>query len=212
MNSFRTFVSQNELISQAEDVAHRLITKKHSSEYTYHNLDHTLRVSKKAFELGARQNLSVPELHDLIIAALFHDTGYYDSVNDHERIGAAYATDFLQTNTASTACIERVNDLILSTKITTPPETLLQETLCDADLNYLGATEFFSLVERLRSEWLLTGRKNFTEKAWIQQNIDFFELHTFYTSAAQQLFGHVKEENLNQMRKDLRALSISSRL
>ncbi|MFT4778322.1 MAG: HD superfamily phosphodiesterase, partial [Flavobacteriales bacterium] len=114
MNSFRTFVSQNELISQAEDVAHRLITKKHSSEYTYHNLDHTLRVSKKAFELGARQNLSVPELHDLIIAALFHDTGYYDSVNDHERIGAAYATDFLQTNTASTACIERVNDLILS--------------------------------------------------------------------------------------------------
>lgn len=210
MSAFQTYVSTSELLSKAAQAANALISEKHTSEFTYHNLQHTLRVAENAYKLGVAQNLGGEELEDLLIAAFFHDTGYYDSTTDHEAVGAAYATTFLQEHQASTERIERIEKLILSTKITTAPSTPLEEILCDADLNYLGASEFFSLVERLRLEWLLTRRKNFTEKAWIQQNIDFFEQHTYYTREAQQLFRHVKEAHLEQMRSDLRALSNSS--
>ncbi|MDG2244816.1 MAG: HD domain-containing protein [Flavobacteriales bacterium] len=210
MSALEQFISGNELLRLSEQRAVALIEQNHSPEYTYHDLAHTYSVASYAFALGKQENVSSVELVHLVIAALFHDTGYFESTNEHEQIGAEYAAQFLQKQDVSERDVEVICEMILKTKVTTTPETLLQKILCDADLSYLGNEAFFSLVERLRLEWQLTGRKNFTEIDWIRQNIDFFEQHQYYTSSAQHHFDHVKQAHRNQMESDLRALNGSN--
>ena len=206
MSALEHFISANNLLCLAEKRAVSLIEQHHTPEYSYHNLVHTYSVSNWALALGRQENITKEDLIHLLIAALFHDTGYFESYDEHEQISAQHAETFLKEHNVGDNETELIHNMILATKVTTTPQTLLQQVLCDADLNYLGNNAFFILVDRLRLEWQLTRKKYFSEIDWIKQNIDFFEQHRFYTSSAQHHFDHVKQTHRNQMESDLRAL------
>ena len=55
---------------------------------TFHDLEHTLTVTRTAKDLGQAMGLSVADLGVLEVAALFHDTGYAKTYEGHEEASA----------------------------------------------------------------------------------------------------------------------------
>jgi hypothetical protein len=83
----------------------------------------------------------------------------------------------------------------MATKIPQRPKSHLEEIICDADLNYLGRTDFFSIEEMLYEEMLAFGYiKNIEE--WNQVQVDFMQKHHYFTSTAIRDNYLQKEKNL----------------
>ena len=70
----------------------------------------------------------------------------------------------------------------------------------DADLSTVGSKNFKDFSERLRKEWKIFCKEDYTDIDWYQSNIDFLNNHQFQTEKAQELFGEIKKTNLKKMK------------
>ena len=61
----------------------------------YHNIDHTLEVVDAVEFIGRKCNISDKDLETVLIAAWFHDTGYYLGCENHEEASEKIALMFL---------------------------------------------------------------------------------------------------------------------
>jgi len=102
-----------------------------------------------------------PELELLKVAALFHDTGFTMRYENNEEIAVEIAGEILPLYTYSLGEIQRIQQLIMSTKLTKKGDYRFQEPdindisqliLCDADLDSLGRTDYFLTSHNLRIE------------------------------------------------------------
>ena len=131
------------LISMAETYVKRFMADKLDEKMCYHNLNHTLEVVEAAEIIGRGCKLNEDELEQVIIAAWFHDIGYYNGREDHELQSAELARSFLIKTSFPAYKIENVCSSILATKIPQSPKNLLEQVLCDADLYHLSTEKFF---------------------------------------------------------------------
>jgi hypothetical protein len=83
----------------------------------------------------------------------------------------------------------------MATKIPQNPKSHLEEIICDADLNYLGRDDFFSIEEKLYEEMLAFGYIKNTEE-WNKVQVDFMRNHHYFTSTAIRDNYSQKEKNL----------------
>ena len=81
------------LMKAYRDVLRILQPIKH---YSYHNIGHTLDVFGRARELGHAEKINDEELEDLLLATLFHDTGFIESYDRNEIVGARLAREWLE--------------------------------------------------------------------------------------------------------------------
>ena len=88
--------------------------------------------------------------------------------------------------------------MIMATKIPQSPNTLLEEILCDADLDYLGRDDFFNigetLFEELRAYHLISD-----EQAWNRLQVSFLNAHHYYTRTNKALREPVKRRYLEDL-------------
>ena len=192
-----------QIVDAAQDAAMHHLQSKHNAAYCYHNLAHTERVVQSALLLAEAACLNEEDRAQVIVAAWFHDTGYYDQIDQHESFSAEYARDFLESMNVQPAFMKHVIELIKKTSILSEPENRLQEIVRDADLHYLGIPEYLSLAEDLRKEWEQTIEKYYDEKEWLEQNMRFMLKHTFYTPEARSHYQHGKEQNMALLRREL---------
>jgi uncharacterized protein len=162
---------------------------------TYHNFDHTLDVYQAAENIGNLEKISGAEMQLLLTAALFHDAGFIIGPNCHEeqscRIAEQYLPGFGYTNDE----LEKINGMIMATRLPQSPKNHLEEIIADADLDYLGRDDFFPISDGLYNEFSLVGIvHNFDE--WNKLQIIFFEGHHYFTTSAIKLRRKKKEENL----------------
>lgn len=80
------------LVDAYKHVLKLLQTVKH---YQYHNIGHTLDVFRRARELCDAEQVTEEEQVDVLLAALFHDTGFVESYGNNEIIGVRIAKDWL---------------------------------------------------------------------------------------------------------------------
>ena len=187
--------------SKAEHFVRTLLQSQLSPLLTYHDYDHTLDVLEAATELARREQISNAEdLTLLKTAALFHDTGYVNVYEHHEEESCHIARQALPSCGYSEKQVEIVCDMIMKTKMTTPPATLLEKILCDADLFYLSGDEFEERGQKLFREWMAYGRLS-NEKEWNVMQVRFLENHRFYTRAAAEKGEPKKSEHLLRLRK-----------
>lgn len=81
--------------------------------------------------------------------------------------------------------IENICAIIMATKIPQSPKNLLQQIICDADLDYLGRKDFFTISENLCKEVLeykIVGSK----KEWEERQVYFLQTHTYFTQSSQK--------------------------
>ena len=170
-----------------------------SADLTYHGLHHTLDVFDITKELCNIEAVTSREAVLLKTAALFHDSGFTINNKDHELLGCQIAQKELPKFGYSDEEIEQICGMIMATKIPQNPQNHLEAILCDADLDYLGRDDFFSigatLYEELKAYNVLQN-----EEAWNRLQVSFLEKHTFFTPTSIERRAQKKALYLDQLR------------
>lgn len=169
---------------------------------TYHNLNHIQDVLDMSEKIGEMENISGEELILLLTAALFHDTGYIKQSRGHEELSCSIAQDLLPQFDYNPDQIEYICQIIMATKIPQNPKTILAEILCDADLDYLGRDDFFSLSNDLYMEMLYNNLVS-NENEWNEMQVSFFKNHHFFTETSIQARNIKKAEHLAKIESKL---------
>ncbi len=178
-------------------------TQEHFSEdIFYHNINHVKEVVKAAEEIGKAVGLTDEELEVVMIAAWFHDIGFYKGQEGHEKKSVKIAEEFLLKNDYSREKTDQVRSCILATKVPQNPGNKLDKVLCDADLYHLGSSRF---IEKSRELWDESKAKDtgleFYE--WLKSSRDFLKTHHYHTSYARKILGPKKAENLRQLEEKI---------
>jgi predicted metal-dependent HD superfamily phosphohydrolase len=167
-------------------------------EMCYHNVMHTLDVVDAVQIIGEATKVSLQDMEVLIVAAWFHDTGYFKGCQDHEQASAALARDFLTREKANEEFIRAVERCILATKIPQKPQDLLEKVICDADLYHLGSENFFEKSELLLRELTHT-IEGMTRNYWLRQSKSFIESHQYHTDYGKAMLAPRMRQNLRKL-------------
>lgn len=152
-----------------------------SPHLTYHGLHHTLDVLKVTEKLCEKLHISEHNTILLKTAALFHDSGFTVSSTEHEKLGCELVRKHLPEFAYSEEQIEKICGMIMATKIPQSPQNHLEDILADADLDYLGRDDFYSIGNTLFTELKYFGIVK-TEEDWNRIQISFLKGHGFFTS------------------------------
>ena len=166
----------------------------------YHNITHTLDVLEQAEVLAKQEN--VTDKHDLLLlktAAVFHDSGFLFVYKGHEEKGCEIASESIK-NVFSEEDIKKVCGMIMATKIPQSPKTLLEQIICDADLDYLGRNDFEPISQTLHKEFIIF--KIIPEDIiWDHVQIKFFESHHYFTGTSISKRNEKKLKHLNILKE-----------
>jgi uncharacterized protein len=167
-----------------------------SQHLQYHTLAHTLDVCRQAAYIAAEEGVAGHDLKLLLVAAAYHDAGYLQQRKDHEDLSCKMVQEILPGFGYPDNDIVTICGIIMATKLPQSPKTLLEEIICDADLDYLGRDDFFTTGDGLYHELLQAGIvANVNE--WNRLQVDFLENHHYFTVSAKRRRTAKKQENLN---------------
>lgn len=165
----------------------------------FHDLEHTLSVVRAAGQIGRGSRLDEASLRILEIAALFHDVGYAKRYKGHEEASVRLAKRFLKEQNVPARTIERISALIMATRPSERPRTLMQRVLRDADNCKCGQADFAEMSERLRAELEHVQRKRIKPAEWTEANIRYLDGHRFHTAYAKLRFAKQKAINKRKL-------------
>jgi uncharacterized protein len=184
---------------QAKEFILDKLSKELPKNLTYHTLAHVLDVCNAAENIGILERITKYEMKLLLTAALFHDAGFISDSKYHEEESCKIASQYLPGFDYAIDEIEKINGIIMATKIPQSPKNHLEEIICDADLDYLGRDDFFEISDSLYIEFSQAGIVN-NENDWNKLQVKFFEGHHYFTRAALKLRQGKKDDHLKLIR------------
>ena len=167
----------------------------------YHSLDHTLDVTEAVGRIAEAEGITDEETLILLrTAALFHDAGFLTAYKGHETESCRMAHEYLPKFDYEPRQIVLISGMIAATKIPQKPKNKLEEILADADLDYLGRTDYkpiaYSLYREMRMRDLVQD-----EDSWNQIQIKFMENHAYWTAYSQTTRQPAKYYHLLQLKR-----------
>lgn len=166
----------------------------------YHNIKHTVDVVTEVELIGWAEGISDDDLLLLKTAALFHDMGHIRSYTEHEHYSTVLAREILPAFNYSTEQIDKISEIIMATKLPPNPQNKLQQIICDADLDYLGRSDFIpvsnTLFEELKNRNLVG-----TLNEWNKKQITFISNHQYFTDTARKLREINKQNQIERIRQ-----------
>jgi predicted metal-dependent HD superfamily phosphohydrolase len=205
-------MNNTELLDGASSYVGQYIKTHNNKTLLYHNLDHTKLVVAAAQQIANHYHLEEKDFFAVIIAAWFHDLGYYNGpVTGHEERGAAIAEEYLTGRSVESDIVNTVSDCILSTKMPQDPKNLLQQIVCDADLFHLGGDQFSERNKLLHKEMELMLNKGISKADWRKGTIKLLESHHYHTDYCQLLLNEKKQQNLEKIKMKLASMAESIR-
>jgi predicted metal-dependent HD superfamily phosphohydrolase len=182
-----------------------------SPDLYYHGLHHTLDVVEQAHSLAVAEGIrDTDQLALLRTAAFYHDSGFLTTYHGHEEASCELARQTLPDLRYSAGQIELICRLIMATKVPqTPGDLHLARILCDADLDYLGRSDFWSISNTLFTELQARGLAT-DEQNWHQVQLKFLSTHRYWTPTAAARREAEKQARLAEVQKLASASSSSS--
>lgn len=174
-----------------------------SPKLYYHNIPHILDVLNAAESIAMAEKVNSAQLELLRVAVLFHDSGFIVDSEDHEKTGCRFAMDFLPGAGYIPEEIEVICELIMATKVPHTPKNHLEEIICDADLDYLGRDDFFTIGNNIFRELLVHHVIN-DQHQWNQMQVKFLSSHTYFTETSKKLRKAKKDHHLEQVKQLLK--------
>ncbi len=169
------------------------------SNLYYHSVGHTLDVCDAVERIATLEGISGEELIILKTAALYHDSGFLTQYLRNEPAGVEVAkktlTDFGYTETQ----LSKIEEIIMATQIPQMSKNLLEEVMCDADLDYLGRDDFHPIADALKKELMERGIVA-SDKHWDEIQIGFLTKHCYFTSSAKKLRDEKKLKHLMEIK------------
>ena len=152
----------------------------------YHNVKHTVDVVTEVELIGWAEGCTDEEILILKTAGLFHDAGHTVAYDNHEFHGTVLAREMLPSYGYSAEQIEKINSVIMSTKLPPRPSNLLESIICDSDLDYLGRSDFIPVSNTLYEE-LKAQNKMGSLNDWNKIQVKFISGHQYFTGTARSL-------------------------
>ena len=152
----------------------------------YHNVKHTVDVVTEVELIGWAEGCSDEEILLLKTAGLFHDAGHTIAYDNHEFYGTEIAKKMLPAYNYTPKQIECICSLIMSTKLPPRPTNLLENIMCDSDLDYLGRSDFIPVSNTLYEE-LKAQNKMGSLNDWNKIQVKFISGHQYFTKTARSL-------------------------
>lgn len=184
----------NQLITEARQYISFLLTTELSENCIFHTISHTLDVVSNAELIGSYCKLDEDSLNILRISALFHDVGYVDAYDDHERFSAKRAKTYLQSKNIDPEIIAQVEEAILSTKTPQNPKNKISRILCDADLMNLTFDDYFEQIDLMRKEWEKVGKAKLNSQEFYLSSLEFFQSHEYHSKYGKKVLQPKKEK------------------
>ena len=150
-------------------------------------------------ELCDLENVDGEEVVLLRTAALFHDSGFTIASQEHEKLGCDIVRGALPYFGYSAQQIEKICGMIMATKIPQSPKNHLEKIMCDADLDYLGRDDFYTIGKSLFDELQAFGILS-DEKQWNGIQVKFLQGHFFHTKTNTQRRTPVKQMYLEELK------------
>jgi len=161
----------------------KILKSELSDDLFYHGFQHTLDVLTVCNQYIKREKIDEYNAKLLRIGALLHDIGFTVSNIDHEERGVEIAQKLMEEFGFSKNDFNKVKGLILATRIPQNPKNYLEKIICDADLDYLGKSDFYKisnyLFKELKAYSIIKSQKN-----WDLAQIKFLETHKYHTDFA----------------------------
>lgn len=164
----------------------------------YHNVKHTVDVVTEVELIGWAEGCSDEEILILKTAALFHDAGHIIAYDNHEHHGTLIAKEMLPSFNYTSSQIDRICALIMSTKLPPEPTNLLENIICDSDLDYLGRSDFIPVSNTLYEE-LSAQNKIGSLNDWNKIQVKFISGHQYFTKTARKLREVNKQQQIERI-------------
>jgi predicted metal-dependent HD superfamily phosphohydrolase len=188
------------IIEEAKAFVIDFFEKNHKPIYTYHNIEHTENVVKQATKIAGILEFSEEDIETVVLAAWFHDTGYFKGFIKHEIISGEIAEKFLKEHDYP---IERINRVICAIQNTKIPYTScdcpISMVLCDADLQHLASKNFMKSSDKLREERSALLNHEFSTKTYWEETLNFLKRHTYRTDYGKKILAKKKELNIQKV-------------
>jgi adenylate cyclase len=165
----------------------------------YHNIKHTVDVVTQVELIGIGEGVTDEELLLLKTAALFHDTGHTISYDNHEYFSCLIARELLPEYYYISNQIDIICELIMATKLPPKPANMLEQIICDADLDYLGRSDMIPVSNTLFLE-LKERSKIKSLKDWNNIQVKFISGHQYFTETARNLREVNKQMQIERIR------------
>lgn len=180
-----------------------LLEKHLSKQLHYHSIAHSRDVVQAIEHLALLENVTDEGLFLLKSAATYHDAGFVEEYDNNEPIGARLAGEILPTYGYTEEHINKIKELIYVTRIPHQPKNLLEEIICDADLDYLGRDDFHTIADKLRLELREHGKIS-SDRQWDEIQVGFLKMHRYFTQTAISTRKKKKMENLKEVEERLK--------
>ena len=184
-----------------EETVLNMLEEKLPKNLYYHNLKHTIDVTTQVEIIGRSEGITDYEMLMLKTAAIFHDTGFTRTYKDHEEAGCEIAREYLPKYDYTPEQIDFICSLIMKTKLPPKPVTLLEQIICDADLDYLGRADFIPVSGNLYRELRERGAIEDDINKWNKMQIKFIEGHQYFTNSAKKMRDVNKNNQLEAIRR-----------
>jgi adenylate cyclase len=152
----------------------------------YHNVKHTVDVVTEVELIGWGEGCSDEEILLLKTAGLFHDAGHIIAYDNHEFYGTQLVKEMLPKYNYTPDQIEKICSIIMATKLPPKPTNLLENIICDSDLDYLGRSDFIPVSNTLYEE-LKAQNKIGSLNDWNKIQVKFISGHQYFTETARSL-------------------------
>lgn len=164
----------------------------------YHNVKHTVDVVTEVELIGWAEGVSDEEILLLKTAGLFHDAGHIIEYDNHEFHGTVLAREMLPKYGYPENMIDKICKIIMATQLPPKPETLLEEIICDSDLDYLGRSDFIPGSNTLYKE-LKEQNKIGKLNDWNKLQVKFISGHQYFTKTARNLREVNKQKQIERI-------------
>lgn len=191
------------LFRQFEDIQRKVLDflqEKLPEHLHYHNYAHTIDVTNQAELIGIGEGISDEDLLLVKTAALFHDAGHTIQSPNHEFYSTEIAKEWLPKYGYLPDQIEKICEIIMATQLPPTPKNLLEQIICDSDLDYLGRVDFVPgsnlLFEELKAIGVLDDINE-----WNKLQVKFLTGHQFFTATSQRLREVNKQKQIERIEK-----------
>jgi predicted metal-dependent HD superfamily phosphohydrolase len=191
-----------ELVQEAGRYVAKLLEHKLPDSIEFHTIDHAKYVVGKAEFIGINSGLNDDQINVVKLCAWFHDAGYANDPENHEKESARIAEKFLTSKGVDNNIIKQVNDCILTTCIPQNPKDLISKVLCDADLCHLSEENYLERIEKMRKEWINLSDKKISKPKFYKLSVKFFQTHQYHTDFAKKELSPKKETNFQLLQKN----------
>ncbi len=202
--------TKNSILEASRAHVEKLLADRLAPWVLYHDFRHTDETYRACREIGEACRLGPDDLEIALIAALFHDTGYTETVKGHEERGAAIATEFLSGRGYPADKIRAVTGCILATTVPQKPRNLVEQVVCDADMLYVGREEFFHKNDLLKAEMERREGIVIDPGEWLKRSLQFLEGQGYHTEYCRGKLSAGLRKNIAALREQLERVRISA--